>query len=81
MKILGVWDGHDSGAALIEGDKILFAVNEERLTRRKLEIAFPKNAIQACLQFTQTPTSAIREIAVATTDPGKTHTRMFPSLK
>ena len=81
MKILGIWDGHDSGAALMEGDKILFAVNEERLTRRKLEIAFPKNAIQACLQFTQTPTSAIREIAVATTDPAKTLTRMFPSLK
>ncbi len=81
MKILGIWDGHDSGAALIERDKILFAVNEERLTRRKLEIAFPVNAIQACLQFTQTPTHAIREIAVTTTDPAKTLTRMFPSLK
>jgi carbamoyltransferase len=39
--ILGVWDGHDSGAAIICGDKIVAAINEERLTRRKLEIRFP----------------------------------------
>jgi len=25
--ILGIWDGHDAGAALIAGDRILFAVN------------------------------------------------------
>jgi len=81
MQILGVWDGHDSGAALIEKNKILFAVNEERLTRRKLEIAFPQNAIRACLEFTQTRHNAVREIAVATTDPAKTLTRIFPSLK
>ena len=49
VKVLGIWDGHDSGAALMEGDKILFAVNEERLTRRKLEIAFPVRPIRAYL--------------------------------
>ena len=39
--ILGVWDGHDSGAALLVEGRLVAAVNEERLTRRKLEIRFP----------------------------------------
>ena len=46
MYILGIWDGHDSGAAIIKDDQILFAINEERLTRRKLEINFPEQSIK-----------------------------------
>ena len=49
MYILGVWDGHDSGAALVRDGKIIFASNEERYTRRKLEVRFPYNAINAAL--------------------------------
>ncbi len=81
MKILGIWDGHDSGAALIENDRILFAVNEERLTRRKLDIAFPEKSIYACLEHTRTDMKDIREIAVSTTDFAKTLTRALPRLK
>jgi len=81
MEILGIWDGHDSGAALIEGDKILFAVNEERLTRRKLEIAFPERSIDACLKHTGTSIEEISEIAVSTWDFAKTLARVFPSLR
>ena len=36
MNILGIWDGHDSGAALLQDGQLRFAVNEERLSRRKL---------------------------------------------
>jgi carbamoyltransferase len=81
MKILGIWDGHDSGAALVEGDKILFAVNEERLTRRKLEIAFPVKSIQACLEGTGTSHKEISLISVSTWDFSKTLARVFPSLR
>ena len=81
MKILGIWDGHDSGAALIDGDKILFAVNEERFTRRKLEIAFPTKSILACLQYTRTSPEEISEIALSTWDFAKTLARVFPSLR
>ncbi|MCF8145557.1 MAG: hypothetical protein K9N21_16715 [Deltaproteobacteria bacterium] len=81
MKILGIWDGHDSGAALIEGDKILFAINEERLSRRKLEVAFPEMSIRACLEYTGTEISQLSEIAISTSDFAKTLTRVFPSLK
>ena len=41
MYVLGIWDGHDSGAALVSDDEVLFAANEERFTKRKLEINFP----------------------------------------
>jgi len=81
MKILGIWDGHDSGAALVEGDSILFAVNEERLSRRKLEIAFPYRSIEACLRSTDTGIEEISHIACSTSDFAKTLTRVFPSLK
>ena len=81
MPILGIWDGHDSGAALIEGNEILFAVNEERLTRRKLEIRFPAKSIQACLDFAGLSAREINEIAVSTSDPAKTFSRVFPDTK
>jgi carbamoyltransferase len=79
--ILGIWDGHDSGAALLAGDKIIYAVNEERLTRRKLEITFPSLSIQACLKNASIQPSDINVIAASTTDPAKTLTRLFPALK
>lgn len=77
--ILGIWDGHDAGACLVdpEAGRILCAVNEERLTRRKLEVGFPTRAIQACLEIS----TDISEVAATTTDPAKTLTRVFPSMK
>lgn len=79
--ILGIWDGHDAGAALIAGDRILFAINEERLTRRKLEAGFPQLSIKECLSYAGIIPSDIAEIAASTADPAKTLTRIFPSLK
>ena len=77
--ILGIWDGHDAGACLVdpEAGRILCAVNEERLTRRKLEVGFPTRAIETCLELS----SDISEVAATTTDPAKTLTRLFPSMK
>jgi len=51
VNVLGIWDGHDSGAALIQDGQLRFAINEERLTRRKLEICFPSRSIDACLAY------------------------------
>lgn len=79
--ILGIWDGHDAGAALIRGDEIPFAVNEERLTRRKLEVGFPKMAVKACLNAAGLAPADIKIVAASTTDPAKTLTRIFPKLK
>ncbi len=79
--VLGIWDGHDAGAALVEGDEIRIAVNEERLTRRKLEVGFPVRAIETCLKAVGLVPRDIATVAVSTTDPAKTLTRLFPGLK
>ena len=79
--ILGIWDGHDSGAALVQGNEILYAINEERLSRRKLEICFPVKAIQTILERTGLESGDIRQIALSTWDFAKTLTRIFPSMK
>tara|TARA_B100001248_G_C27390182_1_gene461943 strand:+ start:17 stop:1873 length:1857 start_codon:yes stop_codon:yes gene_type:complete len=41
---------HDSAASLIRDGEILFAVQEERFTRKKHDSGFPKNAIKFCLE-------------------------------
>jgi carbamoyltransferase len=79
--ILGIWDGHDAGAALLKGDQILFAINEERLTRRKLDVGFPRLSIEACLAHARITPADVKQIALSTTDPAKTLTRMVPGLK
>lgn len=79
--MLGIWDGHDAGVALLREDKIIFAINEERLTRRKLEVGFPTQSIHDCLQFADLAPTAIKTIAASTTDPAKTLTRLLPQLK
>ncbi len=81
MYILGIWDGHDSGAAIIKDGEILVAINEERLTRRKLEIKFPYKSIEACLNYLNIQSTDIQEIAVSTSDPAKTLARIVPSTK
>ncbi|MGD8369186.1 MAG: carbamoyltransferase C-terminal domain-containing protein [Desulfobacterales bacterium] len=79
--ILGIWDGHDAGAALVAGEEVLVAVNEERLSRRKLEVGMPLLSIACCLKETGLSPQQVAAVAVSTTDPAKTLTRLFPSLK
>lgn len=79
--ILGIWDGHDAGAALIRDNTILFAVNEERLSRRKLEIGFPSRAIEVCLKQSGISPSDVSTISCSTSDLSKTLQRVFPSFK
>jgi len=79
--ILGIWDGHDSGAAIIKDGKIVVAINEERFTRRKLEILFPKNSILFCLKSQRLKPSDIEDVAYSTSDFSLTLTRTFPKIK
>lgn len=81
MYTLGVWDGHDSGAALIEDGNILFASNEERYTKRKLEVNFPHNAISAALEHTGIKPGDVEAVAFPTTEFTKTVSRIFPYQK
>jgi len=79
--ILGIWDGHDAGAALLCGSRIVFAINEERLSRRKLEVGFPHLSIRAALDYAGIRPADINEVALSTSDPAKTLTRLVPRLK
>ena len=81
MYVLGIWDGHDAGACIVEGSEIKIAVNEERFTKRKLDVGFPKNSVGVCLDFLDLKPTDITKVAVTTTDFAKTLTRVFPFLK
>ncbi len=46
---LGIATGHDSGVCLLQGDQVLFAINEERLTREKGFAGFPSQSLMFVL--------------------------------
>ncbi len=81
MYVLGIWDGHDSGAALVRDNEILFAANEERFTKRKLEISFPSHAIAAALKHAKIRPHEVEHVAFTTTEFTKTLERMIPGMK
>jgi len=76
--VIGVWDGHDAGAALVIDGRVALALNEERLSRRKLDVGLPTRALAAMRRA-----AGHRRIAWAptTSDFAKTLTRTFPSMK
>ncbi len=51
--ILGIncSSGHDSSASLIVGDRLIAAIEEERLTRIKHDGGFPYESIKFCLEY------------------------------
>jgi carbamoyltransferase len=81
MFILGIWDGHDSGVALLKDSEILFSINEERLSKRKLDVSFPEKSIEYSLNYSGLKKEDIEVIAVSTTEFAKTLWRVFPFLK
>lgn len=49
---IGLYGRHDPSAALFEDGRLVFAVEEERLSRQKHAVdTFPERAIEACLDF------------------------------
>lgn len=46
--------GHDSSCSIIIDDEINFAIEEERINRKKHAGGFPEKSIQACLEATHT---------------------------
>ncbi|MBR9706736.1 hypothetical protein GOV14_06895 [Candidatus Pacearchaeota archaeon] len=52
MYILGIsCYYHDSSATLLKDGKVVAAIQEERLTRKKHDVSFPKKAIEKCLEI------------------------------
>ena len=52
MLILGIHDGHNATAAVLKDGKIIAAISEERLARRKNEPGYPVRAINKVLEIT-----------------------------
>lgn len=50
MLILGINEGFEASVVLCQDGRILFAVQEERLTREKGAIGFPSQAVQHCIK-------------------------------
>ena len=65
MKVLGITDHIISGAAIIEDGKVLAAVNEERLVRKKMVMGFPRKSIEAVLKMTNVRPDEIDNVSVA----------------
>ena len=53
---------HDSSACIVRDGELLFAVAEERISRRKHDARFPENAIQACLDFAGVRAAQLDEV-------------------
>ena len=63
--ILGISTSHDSGASLIINNELVYAVSEERLSRKKMHIGFPFKSISLILkEFNLNPTD-ISSIGIA----------------
>jgi len=80
MYVLGIWDGHDAGACIVEDGKIKVAINEERLTRKKLDIKFPDKSINTCLNYLDLKPTDITIIASCGTQLTRILARSFSSL-
>src|ERR1700704_3202185 len=65
MLILGLNMFHaDSSATIVEDGKILFAVAEERLNRKKHYGGFPALAVKACLDAASAKITDVQHVAI-----------------
>ncbi len=74
MTILGLSTGHDAGAAIVVDGKLVTAINEERLNRKKMYWGFPDLSIPECLRMANIEPGRIDAVAIA----GTSSTRAKP---
>jgi carbamoyltransferase len=66
MIILGInYMFHDSSACIIKDGKLLVALEEERFTRNKHDVVFPKKSIEKCLEIANLNFNDIDHIALS----------------
>jgi carbamoyltransferase len=63
--ILGIHDGHNCGATLTRDGRIVASVCEERLTRRKNEVGYPRRSIDEVLRLGGISAGDLREVVYA----------------
>ncbi|MBI2624426.1 carbamoyltransferase [Candidatus Parcubacteria bacterium] len=71
MTVLGIqYDSHDSGAAIVRDGHILAAINEERLSRKKMDDAVPFRSVVAALEMANLSPAQIDLVALSGLRPG-----------
>jgi carbamoyltransferase len=65
MRVLGITTEGDSGAAIVEDGRIIAAVNEERLSRMKLVVGFPRLSIREVMELSGTEPDNLDGVIVA----------------
>lgn len=65
MKVIGIHDGHNAGATLTVDGVVVASVCEERLTRKKNEVGFPKFSIDEVLRIAGIKPTEIDEFVYA----------------
>ena len=79
MIILGIADNHDSGAAVVADGRLVSAVNQERIDRKKNSGAFPWGAIDSALSTAGIRERDVDRIVVGTSFTPSALLRAFPS--
>ncbi|HEX5135743.1 MAG TPA: carbamoyltransferase C-terminal domain-containing protein [Planctomycetota bacterium] len=80
--VLGIVDGiTDAGACLFADDRLLAAVNEERLTRVKLEGGFPARSVAEVLRIGGVAPRDVARIAIGGIATPSLPTRLFRGLQ
>src|SRR3989344_5594890 len=64
--ILGIHEGHNCSACLMVDGTVVAAANEERFTRIKNEVGYPKHTIDYCLSFAGITAGNLDKVAVST---------------
>ncbi len=65
MRVLGIYDWHNCGAALVEDGRLIAALEEERLSRNKIEFGFPHRSIQSVFDIAGVSWENLDAVAVA----------------
>lgn len=73
-------DRYESGVCLTDGERLLFAANEERYTRRKNQGGFPRLALDAALRTTGVDARDVGRICVSGLMTPPLPARAFPEL-
>jgi len=64
LTVLGIWDGHDAGVALVHKGALIFALSEERVSRKKRASGFPFLSLESCLSTCSVDPAAIDVVAM-----------------
>lgn len=65
MKVIGIHDGHNASACLINDGKIVYCIQEERLTNEKNYYGFPEKSLKEILKITNLEIKNIDKFAYA----------------